>query len=142
MSLYIRHLNRASRAAYWPSSVAIALAMAFGGLVDLLHHPFADRTMTQLGFPPNFQLILGTWKLLAVAALFWPGLPRLKEWAYAGIVFDVTGAFVAHAVCGDSFALIAPLVVLGLTLCSWACRPANRRLRAPCAAWKLLDGDA
>ena len=72
------------KALYRVSTAAILLAMLFGGLTDVLHHPYADRTMAHLGFPPYFQNILGTWKLLAVAALLTPGRPRLKEWATQG----------------------------------------------------------
>ena len=111
------------KALYRVSTAAILLAMLFGGLTDVLHHPYADRTMAHLGFPPYFQNILGTWKLLAVAALLTPGRPRLKEWAYAGIVFDVSGAAICHAVCGDRLELLPPLFVLMLTICSWRLKP-------------------
>ena len=115
-------------ALYRISTAAITLAMLFGGLTDVLHHPYADRTMAHLGYPAYFQVILGVWKLLAVAALLSPGLPRLKEWAYAGIIFDVSGAAISHAVCGDRLEIGPPVFVLAMTICSWKLQPSNSQL--------------
>jgi len=112
---------------YWFATAAVSVALGFGGLSDVLHHPYADRTMTHLGFPLYFQVILGSWKLLAVPALLWPGLPHLKEWAYAGVFFDVSGAALAHAVRGDRLEIVAPIAVGLLLGMSWALRPASRR---------------
>jgi len=73
--------------------------------------------------------LLGVWKLLGAAAIAAPGLPRLKEWAYAGVLFDLSGAAFSHASSGDPAAKVAvPLVLLGLAAVSWAFRPASRRL--------------
>ena len=67
-------------------------------------------------------------KALAIAIAA-PGLPRLKEWAYAGMMFDLTGAAVAHGVAGDPIAkIVTPLVLLALVAGSWALRPAGRVL--------------
>lgn len=75
------------------------------------------------------------WKILGACAILAPGLPRLKEWAYAGMFFDLTGAAVAHAIVGDSDAwmgnaghVIAPLVIVTLVVVSWALRPESRTL--------------
>jgi uncharacterized membrane protein YphA (DoxX/SURF4 family) len=85
--------------------------------------------MAALGYPAYFVTILGAWKLLGGLALLAPRLPRLKEWAYAGIAFDLTGAAFSHAAVGHPAAkVIAPLVILGLAAASWALRPASRRL--------------
>ena len=73
--------------------------------------------------------ILGTWKLLGAAAIVVPGLPRLKEWAYAGILLELSGAALSHAAAGDPAGKVAvPLVLLVLAAVSWALRPASRRL--------------
>lgn len=121
------------------STGAVVLAMLVGGLSDVLHHPYADQTMAHLGFPPYFQVIIGTWKLLAVASLLAPGMPRVKEWTYAGIFFDVSGAAIAHAVCGDRLEVLAPTFVMVVALCSWklklthsssSCPPSCTRPRA------------
>ena len=85
--------------------------------------------MAALGYPAYFVTILGARKLLGGLALLAPRLPRLKEWAYAGIAFDLTGAAFSHAAVAHPAAkVIAPLVILGLAAASWALRPASRRL--------------
>jgi uncharacterized membrane protein YphA (DoxX/SURF4 family) len=86
--------------------------------------------MRALGYPLYFLTILGTWKVLGAAALLAPRLPRLKEWAYAGIFFDLTGAAISHAFSGDPAGKVAtPLVFLLLAGASWALRP-------PARSWK------
>jgi len=80
--------------------------------------------LTHLGYPAYFPLILGTWKLLGVLALLAPRFPRLKEWAYAGIMFDLTSAALSHAASGDGAAdIVVPLVFAVLTAASWMLRP-------------------
>jgi hypothetical protein len=119
--------NRTRHRLYWTSTACVTFALTLGGLADVLHHPIADRTMTHLGFPPYFQVVIGVWKLLGVMALLAPGLPLLKEWAYAGMFFDVSGAAIAHAVSGDHVELLPPLAVAALLSLSWALRPPGRR---------------
>jgi hypothetical protein len=76
-----------------------------------------------------FFVILGVWKLLAAVALLAPALPRLKEWAYAGILFNLTGAAATHAFVKDPVSdIVSPLVLLAVGVASWALRPADRRL--------------
>ena len=88
--------------------------------------------MTHLGYPLYFASILGMWKLLGAIAIVAPGLPRVKEWAYAGFFFDLTAAAASRAFVGDSSAdVIAPLVFLVLVLASWMLRPPSRKLHTP-----------
>lgn len=116
---------------YWTTTALIALAFLSGGVVYLARAEFAASGLAQLGYPPYFITILGVWKVLGALAVLAPRLPRLKEWAYAGIVFDLTGAAFSHAAAGDpAQKLIAPLVLLGITAASWALRPPSRRLDA------------
>jgi uncharacterized membrane protein YphA (DoxX/SURF4 family) len=83
-----------------------------------------------LGYPMYFFAILGLWKVLGAIAILVPRFPRLKEWAYAGIFFDLTGAAASVAAVGGygayAFHVIAPLVIAGLTVASWALRPQSR----------------
>jgi DoxX-like protein len=73
--------------------------------------------------------LAGAWKILGALAIVAPGLPRLKEWAYAGFFFELTAAAFSRASVGDSLAdIIAPLGFLALVAASWALRPASRRL--------------
>ena len=97
--------------------------------MDLLRAPAVIQPITALGYPLYLASILGVWKLLGAAAITAPGLPRLKEWAYAGVLFDLSGAALSHGLSGDPAAKVAvPLVLLGIAAVSWALRPAIRRL--------------
>ena len=119
-------------AAYWGTTGLVALVFAGGGLFDLSGAPPVLEAMQHLGYPAYFAAILGTWKVLGAVAIAAPGTPRLKEWAYAGMLFDLSGAAVSHAASGDAAAQVAvPLVLLTLVAASWALRPASRKLEAP-----------
>ena len=77
-----------------------------------------------------FVSILGVWKVLGGVAVLAPRLPRLKEWAYAGMLFDLTGAAASHAALGDPAGkIVAPLIISGIVTASWALRPESRKLR-------------
>ncbi len=111
---------------YWASTGFAALALAAIGSSDLLRLPAVIEGLVHLGYPAYFPTILGTWTLLGVAAIVAPGLPRFKEWAYAGFFFALTGAALSHAWSGDPIAKIAlPLAVLALVLTSRALLPAR-----------------
>jgi uncharacterized membrane protein YphA (DoxX/SURF4 family) len=117
--------------AYWTTTSLVALGFAAGGLFDLLQAPDVVATMDHLGYPAYFASLLGAWKVLGAIAILAPGAARLKEWAYAGIVFDLSGAVVSHASVGDALGqFAAPLVLLALAVTSWALRPASRVLPA------------
>jgi hypothetical protein len=121
--------SRTRRIGYWITTGLVALALGSGGVGDVLRVDDIVAGMVHLGYPVYFCVILGVWKLLGAATLLAPGLPRLKEWAYAGAVFDFTGAVLSHAASGDPVTkMIAPLVLAGLTLASWALRPPERML--------------
>ena len=75
-----------------------------GGVLELQRGPEVVATLSHLGYPVYFAAILGTWKLLGAIAIAAPGLPRVKEWAYAGFVFDLTAAAVSRAAVGDGAA--------------------------------------
>jgi hypothetical protein len=82
-----------------------------------------------LGYPAYFMTILGIWYVLAGVALHVPRCPRLKEWAYAGLFFNYTGAAASHLAVGDGAeTLIAPIIFAGLVAISWFLRPSTRRL--------------
>ena len=116
-------------AAYWIMTILGPTSFVIGGLLNLTQSEQVVSTMTHLGYPAYFASILGIWKLLGAIAITLPGLPRLKEWAYAGFFFDLTAAAVSRVAVGDSAAdIVAPLIFLGLVLASWALRPARRRL--------------
>jgi hypothetical protein len=126
--------------AYWSTTILIALARLSGGVVYPGRAGFAVGGMAELGYPACFVTILGTWKLLGGLAILAPRLSRLTEWAYAGIVFDLTGATCSHLAMGHpAVKAIVPLVLLGITAASWALRPASRRLGAEAKGYSIVS---
>ena len=122
------------RIAYWVTTAILALVMLSGGAADVLRQHDTAAGMVHLGYPLYFLTILGIWKLLGGAVVLAPGLPRLKEWAYAGAVFDLTGATISHLAVGDDARhVITPLMFAAVAIASWALRPAGRAL-APAGA--------
>jgi uncharacterized membrane protein YphA (DoxX/SURF4 family) len=116
---------------YWAATALSALLFAVSGTALLLRIPHFTQDMAHLGYPAYFLNVLGTWKILGVFAIVLPGLPRLKEWAYAGMIVDVTSAAISHAVMGDgAVKIVAPLLVGVVVLLSWKLRPQERMLSA------------
>ena len=117
--------TKTRRVGYWIATGLTAFAFLAGGAADLAASPDMLASMAHLGYPAYLTTILGVWKLLA------PGFPRLKEWAYAGMAFDLTGAAISHAAVNDGAAkILTPLVLLGIVAASWALRPESRTLKA------------
>lgn len=114
--------------AYWITTTLVVFVLGSGGVSDILRPSYVVEGMTHLGYPVYFCVILGIWKVLGAVAITIPRYPRLKEWAYAGIIFDFTGGAAAHFFTGDSAGkVILLLVFTGMALTSWALRPASRR---------------
>jgi len=114
---------------YWVCTGLVVFAFLPGGVFYVMGAPQAVTGVEQLGFPAYFVTFLGVWKILGAIALLVPGMGLVKEWAYAGMVFDLTGAVVAVAVTGGAWwHVLAPLVVLALVVGSWWLRPASRRV--------------
>ena len=104
------------RAGYWVATAAVALAMIAGGMADFLLLEPVRESMDHLGYPHYFARILGFWKVLGGIAIVAPGFRRLKEWAYAGIFFDLSGAFASHLAVGDGVANFTPPLLLAIAL--------------------------
>jgi hypothetical protein len=114
---------------YWVATVLFSLVYFGSGLADVLHASPVVSTLAHLGYPAYFASIIGPWKIAAAITLLAPGLPRAKEWAYAGVVFDLTGALASHAVLGDHGPKqIVPIVLLGLLVTSYRLRSSSRVL--------------
>jgi uncharacterized membrane protein YphA (DoxX/SURF4 family) len=93
-----------------------------------LRLPLFARIMEHLGYPDYFMSVIGVWYALAGIALLVPRFPRLKEWAYAGLIFLYTGAIASRLAVGDpAVTLGGPVILTGLTVASWALRPPTRR---------------
>ena len=117
---------------YWTVTAIVVSECVIGGSMDLFRLAPFYPTMIELGYPSYLATMLGIAKLLAAAALLAPRLPRLKEWAYAGILINMTGAAASQVAMGQSVGtLLAPVAFAGLALLSWALRPPARRLEAP-----------
>ena len=115
---------------YWVCTALVALAMLSGGAGELMRWPDVVQGMIHLGYPVYFLTILGVWKVLGAIAILVPGFALVKEWAYAGILFDLTGATASHVASGDDVRHVAtPLVIAAIAVASWALRPASRRLQ-------------
>ncbi|HSS51403.1 MAG TPA: DoxX family protein [Thermoanaerobaculia bacterium] len=114
---------------YWTATGLTALAFGSGGILQLLGNPGAVEGIRHLGYPAHFIILLGVWKLLGALAVLAPRFPRLKEWAYAGMFFDLTAASVAHAAVGDPLGnVVVPILLLGIVMASWALRPQERTI--------------
>ncbi|MGH7272489.1 MAG: DoxX family protein [Polyangiaceae bacterium] len=112
---------------YWTTTAIVALLIGSGGIMQVMRTHDAVAGITRLGYPIYFIVLLGVWKTLGAAAILAPRLPRLKEWAYAGIVFDLTGAAVSHAASGSTIGnVVGPALFTLLALASWALRPESR----------------
>ena len=116
---------------YRTTTAVTVFVLLSGGLAYLLGAEWAVAGVMALGYPAYVVTLLGVWKVLGAVALTVPGYARLKEWAYAGIVFDLSGATVSHLASGSAaFHAVVPTTLLVVAGVSWATRPASRRLAA------------
>ena len=121
--------QRSKKIIYWIATIWLALGMFSTGAVQLFKVKSEVDSITNLGYPVYFLTILGVWKILGVAAVVIPKFPLIKEWAYAGFFFAMSGAVFSHIASGDSMNEIAPsLLLLILTVVSWYFRPADRKI--------------
>ncbi|SRR5258708_2338154 len=124
-------MTKTKKIIYWIATLWLALGMAATGIGQLfkLQGQGGLDMITHLGYPVYLLTILGIWKILGAAAVLIPKFPRLKEWAYAGFFFIMSGAIFSHIAMGDSIVEMLPaLLLLVLTLVSWYFRPANRKI--------------
>jgi hypothetical protein len=117
---------------YWIMTGLVAFFIGSGGIAQLMQYFASPHAVAVLGYPMYFFAILGFWKFFGALTILVPGFPRLKEWAYAGIFFDLTGAAASNAMSGGygayGFHVIAPLIITGFMVASWALRPPSRTL--------------
>jgi hypothetical protein len=117
---------------YWIATIWLALGMLSTGGVQLLKAKGGQGgvdMITHLGYPVYLLTILGIWKILGVVAVLIPKIPLLKEWAYAGFFFVMTGAILSHIALSDPLTEMLPgLLLLILTIVSWYFRPADRKI--------------
>ena len=122
-------MTKGNKIVYWISTLWLGLGMVSTGIVQLIRMKEEVDKMILLGYPAYFLTILGIWKLLGVVAVLVPKFPLLKEWAYAGFFFAMSGAIFSHLVIGDGpKEFFGPTLLLILTVVSWYFRPVDRKI--------------
>lgn len=122
-------MEKRNKIIYWISTIWLALGMLSTGIVQLLKLKEEADMMTHLGYPLYFLTILGIWKILGVVTVLIPKFPLVKEWAYAGFFFAMSGALFSHFARGDGAQdFFGPALLLILTVVSWYFRPADRKI--------------
>lgn len=122
-------MTKRNKIIYWISTAWLSLGMLSTGVVQLLKTKEETDMMTHLGYLGYFLTIIGVWKILGVIAVLIPKFPVLKEWAYAGFFFAMSGAVLSHIALSDPVSEIAPpLLLLVLTVVSWYFRPTDRKM--------------
>jgi uncharacterized membrane protein len=122
-------MTKRNKIIYWIATIWLALGMLSTGIVQLFKMKEDVDFIIDLGYPIYFLTILGLWKILGVVALLIPKIPLLKEWAYAGFFFAMSGAVFSHIASGNSMNEIVPsLLLLILIVISWYFRPADRKI--------------
>lgn len=113
---------------YWIFTLWMSLGMVSTAIVQLMKNKDEVENFTKLGFPIYLMTIIGIWKIIGVIVALIPKYPLLKEWAYAGFFFTMSGALASHIIVGDPVSKIfPPLLLLTITCISWYFRPADRK---------------
>jgi DoxX-like family len=125
-------MTKRNKIIYWAATIWLALGMTVTGagqLIKMKAGAGGTDSVTHLGYPVYILTILGVWKLLGVVTVLMPRFPLLKEWAYAGFFFLMTGALFSHFAVGHAAAeFFGPGLLLILTGVSWYFRPAERKV--------------
>ena len=122
-------MSKKNKIIYWVSTIFLSIGMLAGGIQQMLQIGGYNEIVTKLGYPLYMLSILGVWKILGVVAILLPKRPLLKEWAYAGFFFVMTGAAISHIVMKEPFVEVMPsLTLLVAIIVSWYFRPADRKV--------------
>ncbi|MFD2147192.1 DoxX family protein [Mucilaginibacter antarcticus] len=114
---------------YWTATVLMSVGMLGSGISQVLQVKAMADILTHLGYPVYFMTIIGVWKVLGVIVILLPGFKLIKEWAYAGLFFTMTGALVSHLIIGDGGkAIVGPLFQTVFIILSWYYRPVSRKI--------------
>jgi len=123
-------MSKRNKIIYWTATLFLSMGMLAGGIQQMLQIGGYNEIVTRLGYPLYMLSIIGIWKILGVAAILVPNFPLIKEWAYAGFFFVMTGAGISHIAMKEPFIEVVPsLTLLIAIILSWYFRPANRRLQ-------------
>jgi uncharacterized membrane protein len=122
-------MTKTKKTTYWVSTIFLSFGMLAGGIQQMLQIGGYNEIVTQLGYPLYLLSILGTWKILGVIAILIPKKALLKEWAYAGFFFAMSGATISHLAVGQTTIEAMPSIILLLvTIASWYFRPNDRKI--------------
>ena len=123
-------MAKRNRIIYWATTGFLAFGMLSQAFAQIFHTKgYVDMVIVHLGYPLYFLNIIGIWKLLGVIAILIPGFRLVKEWAYAGFYFVMSGAVFSHLASGDPIKDIVPAsVLLILIVVSWYFRPESRKI--------------
>jgi hypothetical protein len=122
-------MKKTNKIIYWIATAFLAFGMLAGGVQQLLQIGGYVEIVGGLGYPLYMLSILGAWKILGVIAILAPKLALIKEWAYAGFFFVMSGAAISHIAMGQAFAEVVPsLILLFVIVISWYFRPPSRKL--------------
>lgn len=123
-------MTKSKKIVFWVVTGLLCLGMLGGGIAQIMKAKPNVDGLTSLGYPLYLLTILGVWKLLAVAAILIPKYTLLKEWAYAGLFFLLSGGVISHLASGEELMKAFPVFVfLCLNVASWYLRPANRKIQ-------------
>ncbi|WP_109700213.1 DoxX family protein [Chitinophaga deserti] len=121
-------MSKRNKIIYWVATIWMCLGMASTGIVQIMQVKEEVDMMNHLGYPAYFMTLIGVWKLLGVVVVLIPKYPVLKEWAYAGFFFTMSGATISHLIKSDPIAdTLPPVFLLLLIALSYFFRPANRK---------------
>jgi len=122
-------MTKRNKIIYWIATVWLSLGMLSSGIVQFVKVKSETDFIINMGYPVYFLVILGVWKILGVVTVLVPKFPLLKEWAYAGFFFSMSGAVFSHIAVGNSMKeIFPPLLLLTLTVLSWYFRPLNKKI--------------
>ncbi len=122
-------MKKKDKIIYWVATIWLSLGMVSTGIVQIIQMEEEVQKMTELGYPDYFLLIIGVWKLLGAVAILIPKFSLVKEWAYAGFFFLMSGAIISHLAVGDeAIEYFGPTLLLVLTIVSWLYRPTTRKV--------------
>ena len=122
-------MTKRNKIIYWIATIWLSLGMVSTGIVQFLKVKEEVDMFTHLGYPVYLLTILSIWKFLGVIAVLIPKFPLLKEWAYAGFFFAMSGAVFSHFAAGSGAKeFFGPLLLIVLTVVSWYFRPADRKI--------------
>lgn len=115
---------------YWILTIFLSIGMLAGGIQQMLQIGGYNDIVKSLGYPLYVLSILGVWKILGVIVILAPKLTLLKEWAYAGFFFAMSGAAISHIIVEQNFTEALPsLILLVITILSWYLRPDSRKIK-------------